>query len=349
MSHRTILLLTLLLSTTLTLAQSQGSVMGIPPNSAGRNNRNLSPRGTLPATGVISGSVRTIDDRPIADAKIEVRAADSGSVLGSVYSNPAGGFEIDNLPAGEYEVVARSGLAETREHVDVQGLKSFVTLRLAPNSASDAAGTDSSTVSVAQMQVPEKARKAFDKGREAFAKGKLNTARSQVEAALQIDPDYADALMLRGLLSLNAGEYEAGRVDLEKAVQRDPHDGMAFVVLGSAYNALHRYDDALRVLDRGESLVPNSWQVYFERATALVARGQYEAGLSDLARASEFAPRDFPAMHLVKANALIGIKDYTDAQTELETFLQTGPEGSSAEEARQIIRQIQALTATARK
>ncbi len=348
MAYRALLLPPLLLLSTLGFAQSQVTVLDTSPVARRNPNLNATERTNMPAPpGQISGSVRTIDDRPVADARIELRATGSAVVLASAYSNEGGSFEVDNIPAGQYELVARSGMAETLERVDVQGMKSFVTLRLPGGAATSNTGSNRATVSVAQMKIPEKARKAFLKGREAFGKGKLDEARAEAETALKIAPDYADGLTLRALLSLNAGQYETGRADLERAVECDPNDGMAFVVLGSAYNALHRPDDALRVLERGASLVPDSWQVYFERARALVSKHAFGDALPELEKARQFAPRDFPTMHLVKANALLGLKQYPEAQAELQAYLDREPQGINAAEARRVLEQLKAATATA--
>ncbi len=348
MAYRAIVLTILLLTAGFMLAQSDTSIANSPLAGAraGNDAATANRRDIPDSLGEINGSVRTLDDRPVADARVELHTFGSAVVLGSVYSNGGGSFALQNVPMGEYEVVARSGLTETRERVDVQGMKSFVTLRLPENRApgSSASGP---TVSVTQMQIPEKAQKAYTKGREAFGNGKLDEARKEAATALKIAPDYADGLMLRGMIALQMGQFEDGRADLERAIESDPNDGMAFVVLGSAYNALHRYDDALRVLDRGESLVPNSWQVYFEQARALISKHAFAQGLRALEKARQFQDHDFPVMHLVKANALLGLHQYPEAQVELQAYLDRQPHGDNAEQARHVLEQLQAATATA--
>ncbi len=355
MAYRALLLSTLLLSTILVLAQSQAPVMTSPtdrsnnpfPNDPGFPNATGKSVGMM-NRGEINGNVRSLDDHPVADVQVQLLTSENGTTVGSVYSSPSGNFELDNIPPGQYELVARAGLAETREHVEVRGMKSFVTLRLPQNSGTTSGnGEGGSTVSVTEMKVPEKARKALEKARDAFAKGKRDEARTQVEAALKIEPAYAGALTLRALLSLDNAQLDAARADLETAVQSDPNDGMAQVVLGSTYNALHRPEDALRVLDRAASLLPNSWQVYFERARALISKHGFAEALRNLDKAQQFVTHDFPVMHLVKANALLGLQQYPEAKAELQAFLDRVPQGDNADEARRVLQQLNTATASA--
>jgi predicted Zn-dependent protease len=347
MAHRATVSVLLVFAATFVYAQSQTRV----PSSApiGPTARFGDPMDTgLRTAGTINGSVLAVDGRPVADAHIELHNALTGTVIGSVYSNQSGHFEVDNIPSGEYELVVHNGLAEAHESVSMHGMQKFVTVRLADEPATPDAG-NSATVSVAQMSVPDKARKAYSKAYEAFSKNKFDEASDQVGKALKMYPDYAEALTLRGLLDLQQGKNETARVELEHAVDCDRTDGMAHIALGSAYNSLKRFDDAVRVLTRGVSLAPNAWQGYFERARALVAMGKYQDSLRDLAKAQELSDRDFPVLHLVKANALIGIQDYTDAQTEIQAYLDRDPQGSNAADARRVLDEIKALTATAKK
>src|SRR5436305_604347 len=84
------------------LTSSYLQAQGLPFNpqqmqSLGSHTGNSSP---------ISGSVRTADDKPLKDVRVELRDAGSGVVVGSVYTNVAGYFEFPQVNRGLYEVVA---------------------------------------------------------------------------------------------------------------------------------------------------------------------------------------------------------------------------------------------------
>src|SRR5690242_3413770 len=80
-------------------------------------------------SSTITGSVRTQDDHPIDDARVEIREISNGTVVASGYTSPSGPFEV-YVPDGTYEVVATSGLSEARDRVRVDGIGGSVTLRL---------------------------------------------------------------------------------------------------------------------------------------------------------------------------------------------------------------------------
>ncbi len=204
---------------------------------------------------------------------------------------------------------------------------------------------ENATVSVAELKTPEKARAAFEKAEDAFEKHNLGEANRQLDKALSIFPQYTQALSLRGVIDLTQYKPEQARDSLEQAYRYDPNDGLTCIALGSAYNALGRFDDALRVLDRGLSLAPNNWQAHFEASKALLGKKEYEASLREVNKAGQLAPTNFAsALHLVRAHALLGVKNYASAVTELEQYLGEEPNGASAQEARQTLDQVRAAS-----
>ena len=74
----------------------------------GQRSASLGP--ARPGMASISGTVVTLDGHPTENARVELRDALSGSSLQSAYTDPAGQFEMNNVAAGRYLVVASSGL-----------------------------------------------------------------------------------------------------------------------------------------------------------------------------------------------------------------------------------------------
>jgi tetratricopeptide (TPR) repeat protein len=233
-------------------------------------------------------------------------------------------------------------LNEARERVDLQQPQAFVSLSL--HAVQGRAG-DTSTISVNQLKIPDKARKELDKARSLMEANKLDEASKRVNQALAIAPDFAEALTLRAVLSMTNNRLEEARVDLEKAVQIDPNYAMAYVVLGSDYNALERFDDAQRVLDRAIAMAPNTWQAYFELSKAALGRGDFRAALRQVNKAQDRNKRDFAPLHLVKAKALLGLRNFREAVSELESYLAKAPEGGASAEARQTLDRARAFAA----
>jgi tetratricopeptide (TPR) repeat protein len=328
------LLLTL---ASISLAQvSDASTRNIDPSSRPMNGDIMS---------ALTGVVRTQDNRGVPNARVEVRDM-TGGVIASTYSGPNGSFQINNLASGRYEVVATVGLSEGREQLMLDRGENTITLRVSEHAESAGAG-NATSVSVAAMRVPEKARKALEKARGLAGKNRNDEAMKELNRALDIYPQYSDALRERGIMNYAAGHLEEAKTDLDQAIKCDPNNAMAYVALGATFNNDNKFDDALRALDRALSLAPDVWQGYFELARTKLAKGDYEGSLRAADKAQQFMKNEYAPIHLVRAHAMLGMKNYTDAQGEFEAFLARDPNGEDSARVRQTLDQVKAFTARA--
>jgi tetratricopeptide (TPR) repeat protein len=303
------------------------------------------PNHVMSTLGMIIGSVRDTSDKPLKDAHVEIRNVRTGQNIGSTYSNAEGQFEIDQVPTGTYEVVVTNGLAQDRQEIAVEGVTSNLRIRLATGQAADQKVGNNSSVSVAQMEVPKKARQHYEKAAEEVKKSRFEEAAKELEAALAIDPHYSEALTLRGVLKMDQSQMQEALSNFQEAISSDPNYAMAYVAAGSAYNALGQYDNAARALERGQELDPHSWQAHFEMAKTELGRVRYEVALREINRALDIAPEAYPPMHLLRAHIYLGQKNYPEAVTELEAYLQKAPQDASADQARKTLDQVKAFAA----
>ncbi len=303
-----------------------------------------SPRRMSSNAGSLSGSVLGPQGNPAAGIHVELQDAYSRSIIASAYTRQDGTFELYNIPAGRYQVVAQSAVSQASDVVSVAFGQTNVTLRFLHDPAR---GGNGDTVSVAEMLVPGKARSVYLKAREACSRGKFDDAQPLLDRALQIYPHFAEALTLRGLIQLRANQIDQGRQSFEQAIQFDPAYSPAYVALGAAYNAQAHYDDALRTLQRGTAISPLAWQGYYEMARASIGKGLYDKGLQFADRAEQLNGNHLAAIHLLKAYAMIPLKFYSRAKEELQTYLQREPKGANAEQARHLLAQLDAAEVAA--
>jgi tetratricopeptide (TPR) repeat protein len=309
------------------------------------------PHGGLQDPGItsISGLVTGSDGAPVADAHIELRNEHTGQTVVSAYTNVGGSFQFSNFPPGQYELVATLGLSEARQHLTVNDVGANLKIRLNTSNAAAAQADGNSTVSVAEYKVPQKARDAFHKAQEAMAKNRPEEAGKQLTKALDIYPDYAPALTLRGVLSLDANKTQAAVDDFDKAIHSDPGLAMAYTGMAAAMNQLHKFDDAVRSAGQAVALAPRAWQSYFEMAKAYIGKTDYRSALVQLSKAQEFETTDYAPIHLVRAHALVAVQEYKDAMSELQAFLTLAPNDPNSEMARQALEKIKAFTAASAK
>ncbi len=292
----------------------------------------------------ISGIVHDTQNNGLKDIRVEL-ADVNGSVVGSAFTNASGYFEFTRVSPGSYTVVATSGLQQASERVDATTFSNTVSVRL-QGAGQPTDGVDGNSISIAQYRIPAKAREAYRKAREAVEKGKLDDGSKHLSKALELYPNYADALTLRGVLALNQRDSQAAIADLDNAIKADGNYAMAYMVMGSALNMQSKFDEAIRTLQRGESLAPNYWQAYFEMGKSYIGKADYPAALRQLERAESLAPADYPLISLLRAHALLAMKQFPEAMTALQTYLQKDPKGANSVQAHKMLEQAQAFVAS---
>ncbi len=225
---------------------------------------------------VLRGTVLNVDGSLASNIHVTLYTAGSALPVTSTYTESDGTFELYNIPAGDYELLAESADSRADDTVTVQSESASLNLRLQHDAP--AAPELDSTVSVVQMMVPTSAQKLYRKALANVHNHKPGKALPLLDSALQIEPRFADALTLRGQIEMSNGKLAAAQDDLERAVKIDPAEANAYIELSVIYNHQGRFDDAMRSSERSLSLSPRSWQAYFEMAKATIAKGMYAQG-----------------------------------------------------------------------
>jgi predicted Zn-dependent protease len=294
----------------------------------------------------LTGTVTDLQNHPLKQAHITITELGTGRVLGSSMSSESGAYVLPDLPPGEYLITATSGLYQVQHQISLNSLSMKLDLQI-PVQRDNGGVIGGDTVSVHQFEVPKKARKLLQEARKAYQDKEKNKAIQRTDAALEQYPDFGEALTLRAVLYLQDNQIDQARKLSEKAIKADPTYGLGYVVLGAAYNMLTRFDDALRVLGHAFSFTPDSWQGYYEAARAHMGKKDYRKALEDTNRAAQFAPKNFTQIHLMRAQAELGLQDYSQAAVSLKAYLEADPKGSEAAEAQRILDQIQSSSPAA--
>lgn len=301
------------------------------------------PRGAFDVTSV-SGSLLGADGYPIQNTEVYLRSINTGRTLASVISSPNGAFQFNDIPLGDYEIVANRGTAETRERLRCTHGLNTVTLRMNAPSGRAHAGGD--TISVAALRVPEKARDLFRKAEESFQKQRLADAWKLADKALAVAPTYSEALTMRGILRIAKGDSAGGAQDLQDSIKNDSNYPLAYFVMGALQNMQGHFTDAQRTLEQGLRVEPTSWQGYFELSKSMLGQSDYRTALSDIVKAESMGVKYAP-IYLVKAHALMGLKFYGEAATEFEHYLQLDPGGPHSADARKSLEAAKSFAETA--
>lgn len=290
--------------------------------------------------GAITVTVRMASGQPAADARVEIRDGKIGRAVKAGYTNSMGVVEFSGLAMDTYEVAVSKGMIHVTDRAEVRDMASALNVRL--NDLADSEAGNSRSVSVAQYKVPGKARKEYRKASDAINDRKLDEAAKHVEKALTIYPNYSEALTLRAILKMDKNELESAETDLDQAIKVDPSYATAYFVFGANQNLQSKFEQAIQSLERGITLDPSGWQGYFELGKAQVGKQNYPQAMKYLNKAQALVRHEYSPIHLVKAHALLAMKDYPSAMDELQQFLDKSPQDSNSAQARKTLEQVRA-------
>jgi tetratricopeptide (TPR) repeat protein len=168
------------------------------------------------------------------------------------------------------------------------------------------------------------AREHCRRAKEHAAAGDAAAALADCEQAIRLDPLYAPAYLMRGLLRRRAGQLDRAIEDASQALVLDPNLTAAYLIRGTAYVRQRRFDLAIADLDELLRLEPDNALACNERGLAHANRGDYDRAIADYGSALHLEPRFTLARHN-RAVALRLKGDHALAVAELTAVLQVQP------------------------
>jgi tetratricopeptide (TPR) repeat protein len=161
----------------------------------------------------------------------------------------------------------------------------------------------------------KRAQKQFDKAIAAHKNGRLDDAIAGYVAALEIDPEYSQALNNMGVALRAKGAFHAAVASYRRAIALNPDDPGSHSNLGNALRALGRHGDAEANHRRALEIEPGYLEARYNLGLVLKDQGKFDEGIACLEKA-------------VKRKA-----DYIDAHWDLAlAWLMMGELGKGFEE-----------------
>ena len=192
-------------------------------------------------------------------------------------------------------------------------------------------------VSKNQLLTPEKALKATDRARKDLLRGRQDSARKEIQQALDVAPHCAVALSLRGIVSYQNKDYVEAAQAFQRSIDEDPTLGSAYLGLGIVFTTQGRFREALIPLDRAAALLPGSWLPHFQTALADLGLSQSLSGLKEVADAERLSGDDAEKRSgsaYLRGVAYMQLKNYSAAKESLQQALHYSPNGGFAPLAR---------------
>ena len=126
---------------------------------------------------------------------------------------------------------------------------------------------------------PQSAEAWFQRGNEQFASGDLDGAEQAYKQALELNPDYVDAMTNLGVVYYQKGRLDEAVAWYEKALKVNPDDPVAHYLLGAAYLQEGALDQAEQHFVRANELDPEMPEPYFGLGMVHKLRGEKEEAI----------------------------------------------------------------------
>jgi tetratricopeptide (TPR) repeat protein len=129
------------------------------------------------------------------------------------------------------------------------------------------------------------AMRAYNSTGEAHLKaGRFKAAEEAFRGMLQIDPEYAPALLRLGLVYNAAGRYEEAIQYLRRVTERESANAVAHEILADSLYREHKYEEAAASAERALKLSPDSAYAHYLAGLARASLRQRDVALEHLGR-----------------------------------------------------------------
>lgn len=203
-------------------------------------------------------------------------------------------------------------------------------------------GAAAPAVSAADLAIPAKAQKEFDKANGWIEHQDFPRAIDALKHAISLYPSYANAYNNLAVIYARQGDRERERDALEKALSIDDHFAPAYVNLGRMNLAANDFPDAEAAFRKAASADPSDAMTYVLLSYTEWMNRRFDDAIAS-SKLAHLQKGAHAFAHQVAARAYEQKRDGASAITELNLFLKEEPSGLRADSARKELTALQAI------
>jgi tetratricopeptide (TPR) repeat protein len=283
-------------------------------------------------------------------SRVKVEVTGPSGFLRSVMTDDTGQYAINDVPRGRYSLVASNPAApeQNSERADVElsrysGQRVVVNIYLRPGAkVTSGKETTSTGVSVAEasQHVPKGAQKEFEKAIRLGEKQQFDHALISFNRAIELFPEYFQAIAQRGHLRLSMGKFMEAEKDFGEALELNPQYEPALRGTGICKIREGKYADALKELDQAVTLEPRDASAYLFLGFANASLDRREKARAALLKALSLDAVGSARAHVYLANLDMKENRNREAAAELEAYLAQVPNAPDADKLRVLLAKI---------
>ncbi len=283
-----------------------------------------------PRIFTVSGQVTFPDGKPASG--VVVKLMTRTGVPREVFTSDSGRFEFPGMEGGIYMLTAKSMsdpnlVSETVETDTNRTATDNLTVNIMLREGSTASGNHKPgivRIDDPDQKIPKEAKKAFIQGLKFKESNEHIKASESLSRAIELYPDYYQALSERGDLYVFQQKLEEACADFTQALKINAHYGPA--LRGAGYCKLEKgeFAEAVRYFEQSISADPTSANTHLLLGVANLQLDRREAAKAALLKALSFNPPPLRA-HIHLANLYAKEHLYQQAADELRKYLDAEP------------------------
>ncbi|MGI9243596.1 MAG: tetratricopeptide repeat protein, partial [Verrucomicrobiales bacterium] len=169
----------------------------------------------------------------------------------------------------------------------------------------------------------------YNQAKTAARQGMVEEAIRHYRAALQMEPEYGQALTGLGAIFLMRKRIDEAEVMFQKALEIDPNHATALVNLAMIDQSRGERDKALGRLEKVIARNPDYAEAHMNIGSLLASEGRHQKAIQHLSKAAELSPRR-PAVRLNLATVYMETQRWNEAEQQFRQVLQQNPNSAYA-------------------
>ncbi len=281
----------------------------------------------LPQTFTIIGKVRDQTGQAVSGVRVTLLDDNYGQ-LRMAFVDSGGGFRFSGIGSGVYHVriePAGTPYEEQTQRIELQSLRirgagnepfpiDFV---LRPRRGQPVPSRES----VFAQNVPNAARDEYERGANHLRNNKTDLGFASLKKAIEIFPDYFDALELLGAEYVKQGQFELALPVLTRALAVNRRARKSLYSLGVAHLKLNHPADAVEWLKKSSEMDPNNPNVFMMLGLAHGNNREYEQSETAFKRALQLGGNAAAEAHFYLAGIYNKQERFREAWMRLELYL----------------------------
>jgi len=306
---------------------------------------------------VVFGRVRLPDGHP-ARTRMKVFIEANNGLRRDTLSNDDGNYEFRGMTAGRYRIYAINPDVPEQycDPIEADTNRSYsnrlqvdINMRLPLHK--DKTDTRAGTVSAAEagQEIPKAARKAYDDALKSQKQNRADQALSQFNQAIQLYPEYFQAITERANLLMQRNQLAEAEADFARALEFNGKYPPALRGIGYCQIQQKNFATALGNLEKAFVLEPNVGLTLLLLGYANLSLDRYEEAKQSLQQALKLGPESSTARaHVYLAEVFAHEQNFKGAADEIRAYLKLKPDASDATHLKELEAQWRARSKPAK-